>query len=47
MNINEYVSEIKGDNTKIDVFIEEYKPFIMGVVSRKLGGFLNMAWTRN
>lgn len=39
MNINEYVSEIKGDNTKIDVFIEEYKPFIMGVVSRKLGGF--------
>lgn len=39
MDINERVSAIKGDNEKISLFIEEYKPFISGVVSRKLGGF--------
>lgn len=39
MDINERVSAIKGDNEQISIFIEEYKPFIMGVVARKMGGF--------
>lgn len=40
MDINERVSHIKGDNKQISLFIEEYKPFIIGVVSRKTAKFV-------
>ncbi len=40
MNINERVSRIKGDKKEISLLIEEYKPFIMGVVSRKISKFV-------